>query len=166
MRRVGPLLLACILAAIAPWLSTPQAPTPEPDFPGWPTDRRPLPLTDREAAFATGFPGLIARFADGQSTSVIRWVTRPTRKLHPASHCYRGAGYSIRPLPLETDDAGHTWSSFSAIRTGEEMTVHERIYDNAGNSWPDVSAWYWSALLGKTTGPWWAVTTSVANPTR
>jgi hypothetical protein len=35
--------------------------------------------------------------------------------------------------------------------------VYERIYDVAGNSWSDVSAWYWAALLGKSAGPWWSV---------
>ena len=40
----------------------------------------------------------------------------------------------------------------------ETLRVYERIYDDHSNTWTDTSAWYWSALLGNTTGPWWSVT--------
>jgi len=30
--------------------------------------------------------------------------------------------------------------------------------DGRGGHWTDVSAWYWSALLGSSEGPWWALT--------
>jgi hypothetical protein len=45
----------------------------------------------------------------------------------------------------------------SATRNGRTMRVRERIYDDAGHNWTDVSAWYWAALFGGD-GPWWAVT--------
>ncbi|MCI0665355.1 MAG: hypothetical protein L0220_30200 [Acidobacteria bacterium] len=25
-------------------------------------------------------------------------------------------------------------------------------------NWTDVSSWYWSAMLGRSCGPWWVVT--------
>jgi hypothetical protein len=28
----------------------------------------------------------------------------------------------------------------------------------------DASSWYWAALLGKSSGPWWAVTTIEVAP--
>jgi hypothetical protein len=37
------------------------------------------------------------------------------------------------------------------------MQVCERIYDQAGASWTDVSSWYWDAALGRSQGPWMAV---------
>jgi len=33
--------------------------------------------------------------------------------------------------------------------------VRERIRDTSGRSWPDPSASWWSAMLGRTRGPWW-----------
>ena len=30
------------------------------------------------------------------------------------------------------------------------------IRDERGETWPDVSAWYWHAMLGSIPGPWWS----------
>src|SRR5262249_19477717 len=37
------------------------------------------------------------------------------------------------------------------------LKVCELIRDERGQNWPDVSAWYWHALLGWTHSPWWSV---------
>jgi hypothetical protein len=53
---------------------------------------------------------------------------------------------------------GLLWGAFEATRGPERVIVKERITDESGKYWTDVSAWYWAALLGQTDGPWWAYT--------
>ena len=159
--------VACLLAFLAPWLSATTKPAggarDAAGFPGWPTQFEGraltrLPLTEREERFGDDFPGRVGRFTDGRRELVVRFVTSATRKLHPASDCFAGIGYRVRPLPLKVDAAGARWSSFTAERGGERLRVYERIYADAGGAWEDVSAWYWAALGGGDAGPWWAVT--------
>jgi hypothetical protein len=115
-------------------------------------------MGEADRRFAEAFPGRIAKFTDGRREILIRWVPNPTRKLHPASDCFRGMGYRIEPKPVVEDLRGRRWGSFEATRGGERIQVAERIYDSAGNGWTDVSAWYWSAILGRSSGPYWAIT--------
>ena len=133
------------------------------EFPGWQVQSagsvlKELPLSKREKSFEDGFPGRIGRFSDGRREIIMRWVTAPTRKLHPASDCFRGSGYTVKPMPVFRDQDNLCWGCIDARKGGERLRVLERIYDGSGNSWADISAWYWAALLGKTHGPWWAVT--------
>lgn len=118
-----------------------------------------LPLSERERRFSRDFPGQTARFTDGRREIIMRRVTEATRKLHPASDCFEGIDYSVRPLPLRVDEAGRRWGCFIATRGAERLRVYERIYaDDGSDSWSDVSAWYWAAAIsGKTAAPWWAV---------
>ncbi|RKZ71594.1 MAG: hypothetical protein DRR19_32475 [Candidatus Parabeggiatoa sp. nov. 1] len=164
MRTLFIFLTACTLAAGVPLL--PKGPyfhAIDMPFPGWfhhfeGQALKKLQLSEREKYFNNGFPGHIAKFTDGQKILVIRWVTQATRKLHPATDCFKGVGYQVRVLPLRVDNEGKRWSSFEAMKNWEKALVYERIFDNAGNSWSDVSAWYWAALSGKTVAPWWAIT--------
>ena len=126
------------------------------EFNGKPLER--LELSELERGFSRGFPGRIARFTDGSQEIIIRRVQKETRKLHPAADCLKGGGYSVKPLPVRVDLEGKHWGCVQAERGRKVLDVCERIYDEAGNSWSDTSSWYWSAVLGKTTGPWWAVT--------
>lgn len=166
MRSTALYLAACLLAAIVPWLplkSGPQGVGTPAAFPGWPAqfEGRPLttlPLSEREQRFGGDFPGRIARFTDGEREIVIRWVTEASRKLHPASDCFEGVGYQVSPLPLRVDAEGKRWGSFTATRQNEKLRVSERIYTDGGDSWSDVSAWYWAATGDTTAGPWWAIT--------
>jgi hypothetical protein len=161
------LFFACVVAAVVPlWGARPQ-PAPVGNFPGWPTQfagkpLRELPLGPMEQRFAADFPGRIGRFGDGEGEIVIRWVAQETRKLHPASDCFRGNGYSITPQPLRVDGDGVRWGAFLAKRGALQLDVRERIYDGSGNQWTDVSAWYWAATTGKSVGPWWAITVASA----
>lgn len=154
---------SCLVAAVIPLMAPVQLPrSGETDFGGWPTkfDGRPvteLKLSDRDQSFARGFPGRIGKFTDGNRAILFRWVNRETRKLHPASDCFRGTGYSVRPRPLVVDGEGKRWGGFQASRDGQTLLVRERIEDSAGRGWTDVSSWYWAAVLGRTTGPWFAV---------
>ncbi|HEX8495399.1 MAG TPA: hypothetical protein VF658_21480 [Pyrinomonadaceae bacterium] len=168
MRRTTLYITACLLTALIPLLPGQSGPrvgeASSAVFPGWPTHFEgraltALPLTEREQRFGRDFPGRIARFTDGQREVIVRWVTEPTRKLHPASDCFKGIGYQVRPLPLHVDETGARWGSFNASRGNEKLRVRERIYTDAqGGSWADVSAWYWAAFSEKSTGPWWALT--------
>ncbi|WP_205525600.1 hypothetical protein [Pyxidicoccus trucidator] len=161
----------CLLAAVLPLREARDAPqgASSTAFPGWPASfeglpLQSLPLTEREIRFAADFPGRIGRFSDGQRELVLRWVEAPTRQLHPAEDCFRGLGYAITPQPSSRGADGVTWHRFHAARGGTALEVSEAITDGAGGRWTDASAWYWSALLGRTSGPWWAVTVAERAP--
>lgn len=164
MRGYSLCLAACVFAAVMPlipWKGSPEQ--SEFQFPGWPShyenrSLKQLALSEREQRFARGFPGRIAKFTDGRRTIVMRWVRQRTRKLHPATDCFRGIGYAVKPLPVRVDSQGNLWGSIECSKGNEKTKVCERIRDEAGRSWADVSSWYWGALLGGTDGPWWATT--------
>ena len=163
------LIFACIAAAVVPWIGAKAQPSASADFPGWPSHfagkpLRELPLGETERRFAEGFPGRIGRFSDGERELVIRWVSQETRRLHPASDCLRGVGYSIKPQSLVVDADGARWGRLVARRGDEQLEVRERIFDARENQWTDVSAWYWAATTGKSRGPWWAITIASVVP--
>src|SRR5262245_36719514 len=161
-RAALPFMLACLLAAWIPFALPTPARVEIADFPGWPAQfegraLRALPLSASEQRFATDFPGRMARFTDGQREIVLRWVSAPTRKLHPAADCFRGSGYSVTALPMELASGGR-WSSFEARRGAQRLHVREAIIATDGNRWTDVSSWYWAAVRDRTQRPWWAIT--------
>ena len=123
---------------------------------------REVGLTEREKYFLNGFPGQIGRFTDGHREIIIRRVEEATRRLHPASDCFRAIGYTVTPLPLKVDDQGKRWSGFTAVKAEESLRVHERIDDARGREWTDVSSWYWS-VWGEGKGEWWAWTVAERN---
>jgi len=173
MRRTALYLTICLLAALMPMLplraKQSSAANSRVAFPGWPTqlEGRPLtllPLTERELRFSKDFPGHIGRFTDGKREVIIRWVTEATRRLHPASDCFEGVGFSVQPLPLHVDEHGSRWTSFTATRGNERLHVREGIYADSGESWSDVSSWYWAALQETSAGPWWAITVAEGEP--
>ncbi len=164
MRYMKLYVMSCAVAFAVVFLP-PMGPMAEPEFefPGWPMefgDRRltEMPLSSRQKRFIEGFPGKMAKFSDGRRIILFRWVTKATRKVHPASDCFKGLGYSVRPLPMVRDSEGNIWSCTECTLEGETLRVRERILDTAAGTWTDVSAWYWAALLGRTPGPWWTVT--------
>ena len=167
MRRSTALyLIACLMAALAPFIfAEPHAPSNGGNvaFSGWPTEFEgktltPLPLSDLEKRFANDFPGRIGRFTDGNREIIIRWVTEGTRKLHPSSDCFQGLGYTVTPLAAHRDAGGTLWASFAATKGTNRLRVYEQINNASGETWTDVSSWYWSALRREENGPWWAFT--------
>jgi hypothetical protein len=164
MRNVILYVISSILAGVVPFMQWDRCgDISGAVFPGWPTHfegrtLKPLELSEREVHFARDFPGRIAKYSDGQRTVIFRWVTRETRKLHPAADCFQGAGYRAHSLPAGLDSQQALWGRFNAVKGSETFQVSERISDDQGNGWADVSAWYWAALLRKSTGPWWAMT--------
>ena len=123
---------------------------------------RPLALSAVERRFAAHFPGRVARLTDGQAILVWRDVDVPTRMLHPAADCYRGLGYRIEHAALERDAQARLWRCFIAIRGSERQRVCERIEGTDGSSFTDASNWYWAAQLGRSRGPWQAITVARA----
>lgn len=121
-----------------------------------------LPFTSLEKRFISDFAGKTGRFTDGEREIIVRKIDFPTRKLHSASDCYKGLGYKIDFLPIFVDKNGNKWNSFKAVKNNKSFIVNERIYDDFGNSWTDVSSWYWSSLLGKSNKPWTSLVYSKA----
>lgn len=173
--RAGTLIAAALLAVAFTWpavratLGSPVADAALAGrvVPEWPIrlhDRpvRPLAMSDVEQRFAKRFPGAIGRFTDGQSTWVLRQVERPTRMLHPATDCYQGLGYIVRAERLVATSGGLE-RCFIAARAGETLEVCEHIVDAKGRVFTDTSAWYWAAMLGRSRGPWRAMTRATSS---
>lgn len=164
-------VFACLIAAFVPFVPTGrELPLESQDFPGWPESLQGKPLTEMtltpaEIRFLRQFPGKAAKFSDGSSEIILRWITEPSRRLHPAAECFRAAGYTIHPKAIWQDSADHQWNVFEASAHGKTLRIYERIFDHQGRQWPDVSSWYWSALMGRTQGPWWTITYVVRQQT-
>jgi hypothetical protein len=127
----------------------------------WPTHFEgraivPLAAAPEDALLARAFPGRVARFSDGRRQIVLRQIAAPTRRLHPASDCFRASGYRIAPAPMQEGAGRGPSSCFLAERAGRSFRVCERIVGEGGASWPHVTSWYWSALLDPGSGPWTA----------
>lgn len=160
----GAILGALLLAMIWPLLGSPTASAMVSVPHEWPAQfegrlLRPLALSAVEQRFAEDFPGQLGRFTDGQRSIVLRQVLRPTRKLHPAEDCFRALGYRIEQTQLRQRVGGQGLQRcFVVTREGVRLQVCDYIEDAAGQSFSDTSAWYWSALSGRSAGPWLAVT--------
>lgn len=153
-----------VMAALVPFaVPSGQAQKMNVELEGWPAvyeERRLIPIEPDavEARFADRFPGQLARFTDGRRQLVFRYLKTPSRQLHAAADCFRGAGYKVEPQPLRRDGEGKLMGCILAERDDRTMRVCERVFDAHGGSWYDVSSWYWSAVLRQSAGPWWAVT--------
>lgn len=166
MRIIGVFIIACALAAMIPLRpvqstvhSGDQIPYPIPDqYEG--KKLTPIAMTGREKQFYRRFPGKMVKMTDGKRQVTYKWIARPTRKLHPASDCYRGMGYTIHPGAIRVDDEGQRWGTFKAVKGHRQILVKEKISDLSNRHWTDVSSWYWSAFLGWSQGPWLAITVS------
>jgi hypothetical protein len=159
-------LIACLIAGGVPLLPNSKTPVDAAaSFPGWPESiegrsLQQLPLTEREKRFEQEYPGRFGRFTDGRREILLRFVAERTRKLHPTSECYKANGYTVDPLAVWVDAQGVSWGAFKITRNGETNWIYERVYNDYGDSFTDVSAWYWAAILDKTQGPWWYLTIS------
>ena len=131
-------------------------------FPGWPVQFEgeaiaEEPLSELEKGFAKSFPGKIGRFRVGRCIVILRWTTRLTHRVHGAAYCLEATGWKIEPRPLEARADG-VWSAFRATQGGKTLHVREQARDASGATFADVPAWFFSALLGRSVGPWWIVT--------
>ncbi len=167
MRLIWLGIILHIGIAMMPFFHTAEVKSAVSDDPEWPSKFEgrplfPLPLTEQERGFQRGFPGHVVRFTDGVHELVMRSVNRASRRLHPAADCLKAVGYDVTPKPIRVGTEGQHWGCVLATRPGNRLHVCERIYDEHGNSWSDVSSWYWAALLGKSKGPWQSMT--IARP--
>ena len=117
-----------------------------------------LRLSKQDKVFARDFPGEIRKYQAGSDQLIIRLLNRPTRKLHPAVDCFRGAGFSVTFKPIRVDREGHRWGCFEANKRDVRLRVCERIFDQLGGEYTDVSAWFWNATFDQSPGFWWAYT--------
>ena len=136
----------------------------------WPTqwkglDLVPVALTEHEKSFAASFPGSVAVFRTSEGPFskrlILRHVERATRKLHSSADCLRAAGCVLEEGLDETLANGEHWSVWTAVAPGGgSFRVRERLHEEAdpGRQWTDVTGWFWSATLGRSEGPWRAVT--------
>ena len=156
--------LACLLAALAPWLGAEAAASDEAlPFPGWarlvPVGFHEIALSEQERLFAEGFPGRVARFSNGRQELVMRWTATASRRLHPSEHCLRGAGFELRPAargPAVRPGA----TAWIAERGEQRLLVQEWIEAGDGRVFASVGEWYWPSALGRSRGPWVAYTLS------
>lgn len=158
----GAFVALCAVAGLAPLQAPRQAASPQ-SLPDWPQDWegieiRQVPLSDRDEKFSENFPGRIAKFTDGHREFIFRWVTSASRQLHSSADCFRGAGFAVTPQPALRDGKERHWSCFLAVRGERRVLVRERIVDQQGQEWTDVSSWFWSAAFQRTHGPWLSVT--------
>lgn len=166
--RGQPWLLALLLGCTAAPLYAQPGLMPAPrSAVAWPEQWEgrplmPLALSPVEKRFAAQFPGAIGRFRDGDRLLVLRHIDAPTRMLHPAADCYRGLGYVISGEHLERDRSARLTRCFVAERNGRRIRVCERIADRDQHIFTDASSWYWAAAMGRSKGPWLAVTTAEA----
>lgn len=155
---------AMALAALLPLIAPAGRAGAEVRHVEWPTQwdgraLRPLAMSEVEQRFAARFPGTIARFSDGERVLVMRRVDTPTRMLHPAADCFRGLGWRIAQTRLERDPQQRLWRCFEADGIdGQRLRVCERIEAGDGTAFVDPSSWFWAATLGRSHGPWQAVT--------
>ena len=119
-----------------------------------------LPMTAVEREFSKDFPGEIANFRCNHDQVILRYVTRATRKLHPATDCFRASGYHIGNAKIHTDSKGQQWSGCEVSKNGQYFFLRERIVKTHSNDkqWTDASSWYWHALTSPDQGPWLAIT--------
>lgn len=164
MNRLRVLSICMALAAIAPLFAPRAAVAPGATrVPPWPEEFQGRPLTavalsSQERRYLGDFPGAVARFTDGNNDIVMRWVTQPTRKLHPAEDCYRGWGFTVTPARIRNDRDASKWRCFGAHRGDDHREVCEQLRDIDGTHFTDVSSWYWSATLRGSSGPWLVTT--------
>lgn len=154
-------LLSLMFALAAPLLPKPREPVTSNGFPGWPREYEGEPLApmaagEQDAWFARDFPGKVARFAARDRQVVLRWVNSPTRRLHPAAHCFTGSGYQLTPQPMRADADGALMSCFTARKGADALRVCEQLRDGAGRTWPDISSWYWHAVAAPAGSYWWS----------
>jgi hypothetical protein len=163
------LLATMVLATVAPLFAS-HGLRPHPasaPLPDWPHEFEgrpltPVALTPGQTKFLGDFPGAAARFSDGERDILMRWVTQPTRRLHPAEDCYRGWGFTVAASKIRVDRDGRHWRCFEVSNQGVARQVCEQIRDDEGRNYTDVSSWYWDATLERTRAPWLVVTVASA----
>jgi hypothetical protein len=108
-------------------------------------------------------PGKMAIFTDetGRRVYIVRWITHTSREVHSASDCYRASSDSdVHWFGIRKLDDGNEYACFTSVEKNHPRPtlVCERIFDDHGHNYTDVSTWFWSSMFEQTKPPWWAVT--------
>jgi hypothetical protein len=168
MKAASLFLFGCLMLSIAPLLEKKLDHRPEQEggrhltdfqFQHYELEPRAVP-PDMERAFR-GFPGEVATFESPGIRWIVRLVTRPTRQLHPAAHCFRACGFTIGKPTIIRDPYESKWGTFTATYNQQTWRIYEQIREENGTQiWTDASAWYWDTLRreGENHGPWIAIT--------
>jgi hypothetical protein len=154
------LFISCLVAALVPLtenkkigkISTTFITPPGVDL----SNFTEVQLIDKEKLLETSFPGATKRFESANQQLIVRYIVEPSRKVHPAEMCFRAWGYKIVWRPGRGGKNGRS-SCFEAEREGKRCLVCEQVIATDAESFPDVSAWYYQAILGRTKGPWWSL---------
>jgi len=163
MRSLRLYLIACALAAGAPLVAGGDVARVRAPFPGWPEELaglrlEPVPLLEQDRRFLDADLGHVGRFEVEGGHAILRWIERPTRRVHSIRDCFAGAGWTVVPEPDAPPlgplgDGG--WSCFRARRGDDRLRVRERVVTASGERFAEVSAWYWDAALSRTAEPAW-----------
>ncbi|MDQ8186574.1 archaeosortase/exosortase family protein [Pelagicoccus sp. SDUM812002] len=113
-----------------------------------------IPLEPRAVEYAKGFPGKIELYGRDERRLAVRVIDRATRRYHLSADCYRAIGYDTEPMPIFMAVDGSLWGRVMATRDGECLEVRERVVSQDGQAWTDPSSWFWSAMMGRSEGPW------------
>jgi hypothetical protein len=150
MRHVAGLTLACVLAAVLPWLR-PSAAVASSMRETWPEEvpqgATTLPLTAVEQRAVAAFPGAVKRYQADHQLWLVRTAQGATRRLHGTAECLRASGWTVTQLPPWEDAEGRTWSAYAGARDSVELRLEERIRCEDGAVLPDVGAAFWHALV-------------------
>ncbi|MEM6820378.1 MAG: hypothetical protein AAF558_00355 [Verrucomicrobiota bacterium] len=152
-------LLSLIAAARPLFISKSSPENNLQTLPSWPQywlgqHLQPVDFEIDEQRFYQAFPGKAAAFTDGNRRIIFRWITRPSRKVHPVRHCLSAQGFSIEKESVIFDKFEHPWRRLQATKKQKTFVVLEQIQDGEGKFFTDVSAWFWNGILGKSKGPW------------
>lgn len=162
-------LSLCLFIALISSGYQPPHSMPAEDF-DWPQELegkalQEIPMGEQDKVFLRHFPGKVGRFHDGEKEYILRYVNRPSRKLHSASVCLKSNGAKVTYLSLQKDAHGRLWSQFNAHWKGKLYLVSEIIIDSEDKTLSDASSWYWKALFKQTQGPWLSITKIQEIPT-
>ena len=127
------------------------------------------PLSGIENQFYAEFPGtaLFHHVAGKKGEAVfLRFIEKPSRKLHAAETCYRANGTKIESTDHitatvpELSDSAIVWSQFRVPSEKQTFLIRQCVISQStGRSYADVPAWYWQTTFTSTDpGPWLAVT--------
>ena len=130
-----------------------------------------LELPARANAAAAAPPAQPAQRNDTAAPLLQTVALRVTNRLSPGNvgdapgdawgatpHALSGAMQTAAPGDGPAVTAPNVQRCFTARKGDVALRVCEQIEDAHGQRFADTSAWYWAAALGRSTGPWRAVT--------
>ena len=144
---------ACALAALAPLYPRGRAQPVAAPQPWAAVVEHSWQRTALSARDVSSGPLAIARFREAERRHLVRQLREPTRSLHSAADCLRAEGWEVQRTAAalaDTRGAG-VWV---ATRAGARIHVEEWVVDARGERFAELGEWYWSALFGRSQGPW------------